>query len=541
MPLPFKFDFRKPDYIQVFEWRIERLKRIRQAIAAEQAAKSEPKVLPALRTYYRDHPAQFIIDWGMTFDPRNPERGLPTTVPFLLFPKQEEYVEWLLERWKSQEPGITEKSRDMGMSWVTVGTGAALCLFRPGLVIGYGSRKEEYVDKIGAPKSLFFKARMFVKTLPQEFRGTWSEKAHAPHMRILFPDTGSAMTGEAGDGIGRGDRTSIYFVDESAHLERPELIDASLSATTNCRQDLSSVNGMTNPFAIKRHSGKIKVFTFHWRDDPRKDEAWYAKQCAELDPVVVAQEIDLNYSASVSGVLIPSAWVQAAVGAAQKLGITPTGTRRAGLDVADEGKDANAFCGRHGIAVEVVEEWSGKGDDIFGTVVKAFGLCEMHDYNRFHYDADGLGAGVRGDARIINEDRRRDGKSEILVEAYRGSAGVHDPEGELVKDRKNKDFFANYKAQNYWALRMRFQKTYRAVVEGMAYDPDELISLDPNLPNLGRLTVELSQPTYTLNTAGKVVVDKAPDGTRSPNLADAVAIAFNPAGGVLDTWARLAG
>jgi hypothetical protein len=29
-----------------------------------------------------------------------------------------------------------------------------------------------------------------------------------------------------------------------------------------------------------------------------------------------------------------------------------------------------------------------------------------------------------------------------------------------------------------------------------------------------------------LNTVGKVLVDKAPDGMRSPNLADAVMIAF---------------
>lgn len=90
-------------------------------------------------------------------------------------------------------------------------------------------------------------------------------------MRILFPETESAMTGEAGDGIGRGDRTSFYIVDESAFLERPYLADASLSATTNCRQDISTPNGMANSFAERRHSGKIDVFTFHWRDDPRKD------------------------------------------------------------------------------------------------------------------------------------------------------------------------------------------------------------------------------------------------------------------------------
>lgn len=518
MPIPFPFDFRNPDYVQVFEWRAERLQRIR----------NNPDSLPSLRQYYRDHPAQFIIDWGCTFDPRNVERGLPATIPFLLFPKQEEWVEWFMERWRNQEPGITEKTRDMGMSWLTVSLGATVCLFQHGMAAGYGSRKEEYVDKIGSPKSLFEKARTFVSLLPKEFRGSWDRKKHCPHMRIIFPDTGSVMTGESGDGIGRGDRTGFYIVDESAFLERPHLVDASLSATTNCRQDISTPNGMGNPFAQRRHSGKIPVFTFHWRDDPRKDDAWYAKQVEELDAVTVAQEIDINYSASVEGVLIPSAWVQAAIDAHKKLGIEPTGERLGALDVADEGKDLNAFSARHGIVIEHAETWAGKGSDIFGTVQRAFSICDENGLDRFMYDSDGLGAGVRGDARVINEQRKEQKLKQVDVSAFRGSASVIDPDKEMVKERKNKDFFANLKAQSWWALRIRFQKTYRAVVEGMDYDPDEIISISSKLPNLTPLTLELSQPTYHINGVGKVVVDKAPDGTKSPNLGDSIMMLFAP-------------
>lgn len=446
MPIPFTFNFRTPDYRAVFEWRTERLRRIR----------ADPSVLPSLRAFYRENPAQFIIDWGMTFDPRNVERGLPATVPFLLFPKQEDWVAWLVERWRAQEPGITEKSRDMGMSWLTVGTASTLCMFHEGMALGFGSRKEEYVDKIGSPKSLFWKAREFMRLVPREFRQSWDARRHAPHMRILFPDTGSVITGESGDGIGRGDRASIYFVDEAAFLERPQLVDASLSATTNCRQDISTPNGMGNSFAQRRHSGAIQIFTFDWRDDPRKDEAWYRKQCAELDPVVVAQEIDINYSASVEGVVIPSAWVQAAIGAHEKLGIVPSGERRGGMDVADAGRDKNAFAGRHGVLLNFLTQWSGKGGDIFDSVDKVFGFCDQQGIATFLYDADGVGAGVRGDARVINDARRASGKRGINAEPFRGSGGVHDPEGEMVPERKNRDYFANYKAQSWWALRMRF-------------------------------------------------------------------------------------
>ncbi|MFL1558589.1 hypothetical protein [Pseudomonas sp. O11] len=519
MPIPFQFDFKNPDYVQVFEWRTERLSRIRR----------DPTVLPALRAFYRENPAQFIIDWGMTADPRNVERGLPASIPFLLFPKQEEWIQWFMDRWKSQEPGITEKTRDMGMSWLTIGLASTVCMFNSGFVVGFGSRKEEYVDKIGSPKSLFDKARTFIRLLPKEFRGTWDDRKHAPHMRILFPDTGSVITGESGDGIGRGDRTSFYIVDESAFLERPQLVDASLSATTNCRQDISTPNGMGNSFAQRRHSGKIKVFTFHWRDDPRKDDAWYAKQVDELDPVTVAQEIDINYSASVEGVLIPSAWVQAAIDAHKKLGITPTGARYGALDVADEGRDLNAFAGRHGVLLDYLQPWSGKGGDIFQTVQRAIRICEENDYGRFNYDADGLGAGVRGDARVINEQRKLAGQRVINAEPFRGSGEVFKPDGEMVAKRKNKDFFMNLKAQSWWALRIRFQNTYRAVVLGMEFKPDEIISIDSTLEHRAALVTELSQPTYHINVAGKVVVDKAPDGTKSPNLADGVMISYSPA------------
>lgn len=515
------FDFRNPDYGAVYQRRISRLKKIRE----------NPQALPALKLFYRDHPAAFINDWGMTFDPRNVERGLPSVIPFILFPRQAEWIEWVLERWHNREPGITEKTRDMGMSWLSIGLACTLCLFHPGMVVGFGSRKEEYVDKLGDPKCLFEKARLFLSNLPEEFRGGWSPLHHAPHMRIMIPDTDSILSGEAGDGIGRGARASLYFVDESAFLERPAKVDASLSQTTNCRQDISTPNGMANPFAQRRFGGKIKVFTFHWHDDPRKDQAWYDKQVHDLDPVTVAQEIDINYAASVEGVVIPSAWVTSAVDAHKRLGIEPSGARYAALDVADEGIDANAFGTRHGILLDSLRQWSGKGGSIFATTGKAVHYCEEQGIPSFLYDADGLGSGVRGDASEINRQRVQESqgrKKPIVAKAFRGSGEVHKPEGEMVRGRKNKDFFANLKAQSWWHLRLLFQATHEAVTEGREYNPDHIISLDSSLAELAKLKVELSRPTYSINTAGKIVIDKQPDGVASPNLADAVMMLYSP-------------
>ncbi|HGJ5855981.1 TerL protein [Arsenophonus nasoniae] len=536
MPLPFPFDFKKPDYVQVFEWRAERLKRLRD----------QPESLKPLTRFYKENPAQFIIDWGMTTDPRNIDYGLPVTIPFLLFPKQEEWIEWIMNRWRQRENGLTEKSREIGLSWTSIALACSLCLFTKEMVIGFGSRKEEYVDSTTDPKALFWKARKFVETLPREFRGGWDAKKHAPYMRVNFPNTRAIIKGEAGDNIGRGDRTTIYFVDESAFLPRPLLIDAALSQTTRCRIDLSSVNGMTNPFAQKRHSGRIPVFSFHWRSDPRKDDAWYEKECQKIDnPVIVAQELDLNYSASAEGVLIPAEWVQAAIDAHTKLGITPTGIRLGAFDVADEGRDKNAFSWRHGFLLEGIEEWSGKGSDIFGSVENVFQLADKYQLESFRFDEDGLGAGVRGDARIINDQRRQKRAARIDAVPFRGSGGVFDPDKEAIAGfdgqnaRLNKDFFANAKAQSWWHLRKRFQNVYRAVVEKQPFKPDEIIAINGSMRLKDKLIVELSQPTYSINAMGKIVIDKQPDGTKSPNLADSVMISFAPMNTALEIWSLL--
>jgi phage terminase large subunit len=273
--VPADFDWKEPDHGAILRDRLVRLKRLRE----------HRESIPLMRAHYRAHPADFIDDWGMTYDPRLVDQGLPGMIPFLLFQKQRDFVDEVLRHWRERRPLIAEKSRDCGLSWVAIALSCTLCLHHESLSIGFGSRLTDYVDKIDEPKSLFWKARAFMENLPAEFRGGWEGWRDAPHMRINFPGTGSYMGGEGGDQIGRGDRRSIYFVDESAHLERPKLIDASLAATTNCRIDISSVNGMANPFAEKRWSGRIDVFVFDWRDDPRKDEEWYKQQQNDLDPV----------------------------------------------------------------------------------------------------------------------------------------------------------------------------------------------------------------------------------------------------------------
>lgn len=536
MNAPFRIDWKRPDYAEVFRIRMLNLQRLRD----------RPELFDDLKAYYRaGNYADFINDWGVTYDPRNPEIGLPAIVPMVLFDRQREWIDWIIRRWRARKPGICEKSRDVGVSWLAMGLSCTLGLYVDDLQIGCGSRLRDLADKIGFMKALLPKARMFMANLPEEFRGGWVEWRDAPEGIIRFPETGSTITAEGGDDIGRGDRASIYFVDESAHLKRPHLVEASLSATTNCRIDMSSVRGMANPFAQKRwrpNIGDDELFIFDWREDPRKDDAWYAKQCEELDPIVVAQEIDRDYSASVRGVVIPGEWVRAAIDARDVLGIAPAGNERLAFDVADEGEDKNAICIAKGIDVTETEEWTGEGSDIFESTEYVFDVADDHGIREFRYDADGIGAGVRSDARVINE--RRAAKHIRIIRAipYRGSEAVVDPEA-IVEGtatdgspgRTNEDYFKNHKAQSWWSVRRRFQKTFRWVQwvktkgeKGGVAKPDEIISLSSKNPSVMKLVAELSQVTYRQNEIGQIVIEKKPAGTKSPNQADAVVENFAP-------------
>jgi phage terminase large subunit len=332
------FDFKNPDYAKVYEKRSQMLRNLR----------ASPEILTGLKEHYKNNPVDFINDFGMTSDPRNAEIGLSTTLPFVLFPKQKDFIHWLQERWLKREDGLAEKSRDVGASWLCAGFACWMWIFYPGTIIGFGSRKEEYVDKSGDPKSLFWKVRKFIEFLPKEFKPKgYNEGKHALYMRILNPENESAIVGESGDNIGRGARTSLYFKDEAAFFERPDSIDAALSQTSNCKIDISTPNGNGNPFYRKRHGGKIPVFSFHWTDDPRKDEAWYQKQKNTLDAVIVAQEIDIDYNASVADSFINGDLISEAQ-RTKPLDIDILGTWMIGVDAAHFGDDSSIVHSRRG-------------------------------------------------------------------------------------------------------------------------------------------------------------------------------------------------
>jgi hypothetical protein len=266
------------------------------------------------------------------------------------------------------------------------------------------------VDRVGDPDSIFEKMRMIINELPRFFwPNGFDPRQHMTYMKIINPENGATITGEAGDNIGRGGRKTIYFKDESAHYERPELIESALGDNTNVQIDISSVNGTGNVFYRRRMAGelwskdgdvnprKTQIFVMDWRDHPAKDQNWYdgRRERAEQEGLlhIFAQEVDRDYASAVEGVVIPSAWVKSAIDAHVKLGIEPSGLTYAGQDIADEGGDKNALAIRTGILLKYSSEW-GEGDT-GDTARKSVRICVENGVDELHYDCLAIVTGKR--------------------------------------------------------------------------------------------------------------------------------------------------
>lgn len=546
-----------PDYNAVIQDRFERLRDIL----------NDPDISWAvLKEHYSKFEAQSCIDfinhWCITTDPRAP-KGMPKTMPFILFEKQEDFVHFIMDCLINKNPGLVEKCRDMGVTWLCVAISVWLWLFHPGMVIGWGSLLAHNIDDRGNPKSIFLKIRQTIENLPYfmlPIAEGFTRRECMPLMKILWP-TGSendaAIIGEGGVNVGRGGRTTIYFKDESAHYDQPQLIEASLGDNTDVPIDISSVNG-TNLFYQKRQAGELWardklpekgltwVFIFDWRDHPGKTQEWYdlRRRRAEREGLlhIFMQEVERNYMASIDRIIIPYEWIEASVDAHKMLKLPTFGDKIAAQDIADEGGDKNALIIMHGIIVRFADHWGGDPGQAAQTSVPHcvdFGVSELY------YDSIGVGAGFKVEINNMRAKTDERGKKiwpqRLRVFPWNAGAGVLDPEDNIIPgdmdSPTNEDQYANFKAQAWFRTRSRFYKTYRMVRFGEVYPVHELISLDSTMPLIHQLKAELAQAQSKKSEMnGKTVVDKKPKGSKSPNLADGVIMCSNPRreAGILD-------
>jgi phage terminase large subunit len=551
-----------PNYGDIMLWREAQLARY----------EAEPEFLADAKAFYAtfDGCIHFINHWCSVYEPRNAGTDRPTWMPFILYKRQDEFVQFVLECLKAEQPGLVEKCRTMGATWLGVAVSVWAWLFIPGISIGWGSQDADAVSVIGDPSSIFEKIRMMIRRIPECFLPEGLTKDHLKHMECINPATGATIIGQVGDNIGRGGRTRIFFKDESAHYGHPELIEAALGETTRVPIDISSVNGLGNLFHRKREMGQdwypgckiergfTRVFVMDSHDHPEYGDEWHKEKRAfherQATLHIYAQEIERNYAASVQGTIIPKEWLDVCTDAHIKLNIPVEGPKISGLDLGDsEDGDRNAQAARTGIVLTFAAEWTARDPGV--TARRAMGHCIDNHIQNLQYDAaGGLGSNVKSEVNRLRDDEAMNVNLQVVP--WNAGGKVLRAADRVVEEDKqsprNKDFFTNLKAQAWWALRTRIYRTFlliSALSEGgelasdpnsnnitvrmkdgriVQYDADDLFSIDSKLQLLHKIQKELCQATASKGAKLKLLVDKTPEGTKSPNIADSIVMAYWP-------------
>lgn len=533
-----------PNYKAVYAWRMETLAQLR----------ANPEMFKSAEAYYSSRPGEFIMHWMDTYNPRIV--GSSKWIPFIFFKRQDDFIAFVEELRRDSEGGLVEKCRDIGATWLACAYSVWAWRFLKDDATGWGSRKQELVHKIGDPDSIFEKMFLLLRRMPSIWlpKG-FNPRDHATFMKLVNPVNGSTVTGEAGDNIGRGGRKSRYWKDESAHYERAEKIEAALGDNTNVQIDISSVNGLGNVFHRRREAGIVwtrdsepierghtRVFIFDWRHHPEKDQVWYDTRRAKFEREgmlhIFAQEVDRDYSAAVANTVIPLEYVNACVDAhliIPQLRQPPPDVWAASLDVADEGLDRNAYAERQWIILRDVVEWGARDPGV--TAREAVSRARMRQPIEVQYDCIGVGASVKAEYNRLVDDKTID-PAKLRFTKWNAGAAVVSPYAHIIEDDEesptNKAFFHNFKAQAWWSLRTRCYKTFKCVEAIKAgrpvpdYPADELFSIDGSIKLLEQLKKELAQPTTTKAKDLRLMIDKTPEGTKSPNLADAAVMVMFP-------------
>lgn len=521
-----------PKLPSLAEIRAEQARRVARAQAQEaderfRAEQGERASFESERLLCASDIVHWFDQWAWTYDPRLVGTPSGPFVAFKLWPRQAAFIEWLNERVAASEPGLTEKARDAGVTYLVAGYALNRWLFVPGFKATFGSREEDLVDNRDNPDCIFEKIRIMLRRLPAWMLPKGFDwRRHDTIMQLTNPANGASITGEGGDQMGRGGRATVYFVDEAAFIPRADSIEKSLSGTTDCVQWISSANGMGNLFYRKRMALPAKqIFRLEYRDDPRKTAEWAQAKKADLDPVAWASEYEIDYGASVEGVCIPGAWVQSAQ---QLTKIIPDIQRASrGISGGDVGggKAKSVLIHRFG---PVVLAPQARGDpDTTETAHWMLAECRAAGTHKLNFDSVGIGAGV---ASTLSKSPSKDLKSIPVNTGMPPSHRVW-PDG-----RRSTEMFGNLKAEIWWLARHTFQRTHEHVrwlqssgKEGAQYPLSDLVAL-PLGTEAAMLAAQLSVVRWFRNERGKIVIESKDQlkkrGIPSPDYAEAFVLAF---------------
>jgi hypothetical protein len=242
----------------------------------------------------------WLKSFAFTYDPR-PETL--KNIPFTPYDYQETLIQNLINSIQKGEDILIEKSRDMGVTWCVIYVFQWFWQFHTGFSFHMGSKKQDNVDILGDPSSLFGKLRYNIALQPQLLLPEgFSLNKHSSYLKIINPHTGNTITGESSNPeFSRSGRYSAILFDEFAFWPYDVQAWSAAGDSTTCRIAVSTPYGKFNKFADIRFNSSIKVETIHWKQHPHKTQDWYESQKRRRTKDEIARELDINYLLSIEG------------------------------------------------------------------------------------------------------------------------------------------------------------------------------------------------------------------------------------------------
>jgi hypothetical protein len=235
-------------------------------------------------------------------------------IPFILYDFQEDIATWMLWLIKYELGGAVEKSREMGLSWLTIAVLSYLILFYPSNVGYLFSMTEGEVDN-KTEDSLLGKLRVLLMRLPEWIRGGWKKGGKDEYgdtidklLEIKIPKTESRINGKlTGGQSGRSGRAVVSFYDEFAFIENAGAVLASSATLAPCEIYVSTVCGMGNEFARITHEPGVLKKSPHWTEHPLKNPKWAILERSKPKYTEERwnQEHEIDYTGSTSGRIYP--------------------------------------------------------------------------------------------------------------------------------------------------------------------------------------------------------------------------------------------
>ena len=232
-------------------------------------------------------PLFYLNVFAYTYDPRTKARA----IPFITYPYQNELVKNILEAVRDGEDFAVPKSRDMGVSWITLSTIEWMWHFQKHVAALLLSRKEDLVDKRGDPGSLFWKIEFILNHCP----GWLQPGTHRNKLHLENTDTESSIDGESTTGdAGRGGRFTLALLDEFAFVDDDYNVLKATADSTPTRLFVSTPNGQ-NAFHEVVHKRAKRVQWLYWWLHPEKAKGLYTSTNGRLEIIDKDYKFPANY------------------------------------------------------------------------------------------------------------------------------------------------------------------------------------------------------------------------------------------------------